>query len=119
MNNVQITGRLTSDPEMKEINGKSLVNFRIACNDNDKNPVFIQCEAWEKQADFIGNYFQKGKMILISSGSLKFSSWEDNDGNKRDKISLHVFRGEFCGDKGSDVGSFATDVAVEEDDLIL
>jgi len=46
MNNVSITGRLTTDPMTKEAGTQEVTRFRIAI-DNGPNPAtFVDCEAW-------------------------------------------------------------------------
>ena len=42
MNDCKFTGRLTSDPALKNVNGKSLVNFTLAVQETkDKTALII------------------------------------------------------------------------------
>lgn len=64
MNSVSLIGRLTKKVEMKKsVTGKSYCSFIIAVNKNKEETNFIPCIAWEKTADLIVNYTDKGKMI--------------------------------------------------------
>jgi single-stranded DNA-binding protein len=49
--------------------------------------MFIDCEAWGKQAEFVSQYFAKGRPILIE-GRLKLDQWEDKE--TKAKRSKHV-----------------------------
>lgn len=88
MNKVILLGRLVRDPEVKASqNGKIFTQFCIAVdrpyvNGKDRETDFINCVAFNKTGEFIGNYFDKGQRILIEDGSLRVTSYEKN-GEKR------------------------------------
>lgn len=87
-NNVMLGGRLTADPEMKKTqSGKSVVSFTIAVSrrtGKDAEPMadFINCVAWEKNAETVANFFKKGMSIFLV-GELQVRSYTANDGSKR------------------------------------
>ena len=71
LNKVVLQGRLTAIPELMHTKtDKAVVHFSIAVEDsrsvNDEREVnFINCEAWNKTAEFICKYFEKGQQIII------------------------------------------------------
>lgn len=82
LNNVSLVGRLTKDPEVKTLNENTTVcNFTLAVNrpfakeDSEQTADFIQCQAWNKQADFIGTYLVKGQMIAVT-GAINTRTYE-------------------------------------------
>ena len=87
-NLVILTGRLTSDPELKATQSNvPFTNFSIAVQRRYKSgeePItdFINIQAWRNTAEFICKYFQKGKMIGIE-GSIQTRRYTDKDGNNR------------------------------------
>jgi single-strand DNA-binding protein len=87
-NKVILIGNLTADPELKTTpNGVSVTSFSIAVGrrkvkDAEPQTDFINIVAWRNTAEFICNYFQKGKAILIV-GSLQSRSWTDQNNQKR------------------------------------
>lgn len=96
MNYVSLLGRLTKDPELKQSSsGKSYCRFSIAVKrEFVKDGVdFINCIAWDKRAEFISNYFSKGKRILIQ-GRLNVNSYESN-GEKRISTDVIVDKADF------------------------
>jgi single-strand DNA-binding protein len=102
LNKVMLIGRLTRDPE--PILTDKGAKFGFAVNnrkfDQAKNewvdePVFIDCEAWNRgetgqQAARILQNVRKGHQLFLE-GRLKMDQWEDkNGGGKRSKLVLVV-----------------------------
>lgn len=90
MNLVIITGRLTRDPESKEVKNSKVVTFTLAVDRGDKSKTadFFRCEAWGHTGDFIANYFTKGTAIEIT-GALRVDKYEKN-GEKRELTKILV-----------------------------
>ena len=89
MNNITILGTITKDIELKETeSGVKYTRFSIAVNRKFKNENgdydtdFFNIVAWRGTAEFISNYFGKGKRIAIS-GRLQTNKYTDKDGNER------------------------------------
>lgn len=95
MNNVNILGRLTRDPELRYTANTQMANARfvVAVNrklskekrqeaENNGYPTadFISCMAWGKTAENIANYFKKGNKIAIT-GHIQTGSYE-KDGQR-------------------------------------
>jgi single-strand DNA-binding protein len=89
MNSINVTGRLTFDPELRYTqNGDPVGNLRIAINGfNDDDVVFIDVTVWGKSAESCANNLTKGRKVGVT-GRLSLSNWEDNDGNKRQKLFI-------------------------------
>lgn len=72
LNVVAVMGRLARDPEMRQTTtGKNVVSFSIACDRGRKDANgqsqadWLNIVAWDKTAEFICRYFQKGQLIII------------------------------------------------------
>lgn len=108
MNSVQLLGRLTSDPELRQTQGGiASCRFTIAVDRGFKNKQtgereadFISCIAWRQTAEFICKYWNKGKMIAVD-GELRTGSYQDK--NHKDvthyTTDVNVNQAYFCGDK--------------------
>lgn len=83
MNSVNLLGRLTDNPEVKETqSGVSVLSFRMAVDrpsskDKDREADFISCVAWRSTAEFINRYFVKGSLIAIT-GTLRTRQYSDS-----------------------------------------
>lgn len=82
MNNVTLMGRLTKAPELKYTNtGTSYCNFTLAVNkpkmkDKEQETNFINCTAWNKTAETICNWLEKGNRVVVL-GRLDVSKKDD------------------------------------------
>jgi single-strand DNA-binding protein len=101
MNNIILIGRLVADPETRYTqSGIAVCNFRIAVDRKFKNAAgereadFINCVAWRKAAELIGQYMSKGRRIGIQ-GSLQSRNYQDKDGNNRTAFDVVVDEFEF------------------------
>ena len=83
LNSVILIGRLTADPELKEVSKESkVVRFTLAVGrkfknaDGEREADFIRCNAWNQLADLIKEYSHKGDQIAVE-GELQTSSYTD------------------------------------------
>ncbi len=109
MNLVALIGNLTRDPQLSYTSGNMAVcEFGIAINEKRKGQEkvhFIDCKAFDKSAEFVNQYFRKGKAIQII-GKLAYSSWVTTDGQKRSKVEVIANDVSFAG--GREDGEGAT-----------
>lgn len=104
INNIIIMGRLTASPELKSTTtGKKFTKFTVAVERRfaREQTDFIDVVAWEKAAEFVCKYFQKGNAIAIQ-GNLQTRNWEDNNGNKRKAVEVVAEQISFCGSKNAE-----------------
>jgi len=87
MNKVVLVGRLGQNPDQKALpSGRAVVNLSVATNETYKNQQgeyqesteWHRCVAFGKTAEYIGNYFTKGRLVYID-GRLKTRKWEDKN----------------------------------------
>ena len=121
MNKVILIGRLTKDPEIRYTqNNTPVCSFTLAVDrrfSKDKQADFINCQAWQKTAEFISKYFQKGSMIAVV-GSIQTRTWEDNEGKKRYITEVIVDEAYFTGSKSkTETDKVADSPDYEDDDL--
>lgn len=81
MNSVTISGRLTSDVEVRKTqSGLSVASFTVAVQKDKEHADFINCVAWRQSADFLGQFTHKGDMVGVM-GRLQTRDYE-RDGQK-------------------------------------
>ena len=91
MNQVQLLGNLARDAELRFTqSGKAVATFTVAAtntyvdsttNETKEQTAFINCVAWGKLAESIGN-LRKGNRAFVE-GRLQTRSYETQDGQKR------------------------------------
>ena len=88
INNVLIVGRITHDLELRKTStDKSVCEFSVAVNRIGQDTTdFITCQVWNKQADNLVKYCEKGCLIGIE-GCLRIDQYKD----KEDKIRTKAY----------------------------
>ena len=105
LNRSIIMGRITHPLEIRMTpSGVPVLQFTVAVDRNfaDKNTGerqadFISCVAWRQAAEFIGRYFDKGRMIALE-GRLQSRTYDDKNGTKHYITELIVDQVSFTGE---------------------
>lgn len=114
LNKVMLMGNLTRDPEIKYTpKGTAIAVFGMAINRNytlesgekREEVTFVDCEAYARLAEIIGEYCKKGKPLFVE-GRLKLDSWDDKtSGQKRSKMKVVVETMQLLGGRDGAPGS--------------
>jgi single-strand DNA-binding protein len=126
MNQVNLVGRLGSDPEIKYTqSGQPVANFSLAIDESYKNKsgekinkvLWVRCVAWTQTAETMGKYLHKGDQVILT-GRLQTREYDAKDGSgKRYITEVVVNHFEFGAKKGApaqhdaDTGGGGTDRA--------
>jgi single-strand DNA-binding protein len=96
LNRVMLLGNLGADPELRFTQGgQAVLNMRIATTETylDKNKVrqertdWHNVVVWGKRGEALAKFLAKGSSLFVE-GSLRTSSYDDRDGNKRYKTEI-------------------------------
>ncbi len=96
LNRVTLLGNLGQDPELRYTqSGSAVLNMRIATTetyfDQDRNKKertdWHNVVVWGKRAEALGKILTKGSGVLVE-GSIRNSSFEGRDGQKRYKTEI-------------------------------
>ena len=86
MNDCNLIGRLTKDPELRfaQGSGKAMCRFTLAVprKYNKDETDFINCIAFGKTAEIISQYVTKGRQLGVH-GEWRTGSYDAQDGTKR------------------------------------
>lgn len=111
MNNVILIGRLTKDPQLSFSKGKgtAIAKLTVAVNRIQKGEAdFINCVAFGKTAETIGNYMTKGSQIAIN-GEIRVDNYKKEDGTWVNNTNVLINKFEFVG--GGKQGNTSKEVA--------
>jgi len=90
------------------VSGKAVTKFSIAVNEGSgerRTTEFLDCEAWEKQAELVAEYCRKGRKVLVT-GSYSTEHWTDKtSGQKRSKVVIKCRNVEFLDRRPDEIGS--------------
>lgn len=96
LNKVHLIGNITRDPEVRYLpSGTAICEFTIAMNrrysvdgEQREEAIFIDCVAWSKLAEIVGQYVAKGDPVFVE-GRLEVQKWDDKQtGQKRSKVRV-------------------------------
>ncbi|GAB3327435.1 hypothetical protein GCM10027299_28050 [Larkinella ripae] len=116
MNKVILIGNVGNDPEVRYLDGGSVVaKFSVATNERyttrtgeqvDQTEWF-RVEVWNDQAKTIEKYVRKGNQIYVE-GRLKTETYTDRDGKERFSLTVRATTFQFLGGRqdGSDSGDY-------------
>nr|DAQ57407.1 MAG TPA: Single strand binding protein [Caudoviricetes sp.] len=84
MNSVQLTGRLTAEPQYMDKGQSDITHFTMAVQRSYKNKDgeydadFVRCTAFGKRASVIADNFHKGSWIEVT-GEWRTGSYQDKN----------------------------------------
>lgn len=104
INRVCISGNLTRNSELRQRqSGGGVLTFSVAVNDRRKNAQtgewedyanYVDCVLFGRRAEKLQVYLAKGTKVAVE-GKLRWSQWENHNGEKRSKIEVIVDEVEF------------------------
>lgn len=104
-NTIILVGRLTHKPELRYTsNNKAVINSTMAVTRDFKNSNgeydtdFIDFQIWEKRAETMAQYCEKGDLIGIK-GSLRIENYQDKEGNNKKRSYVFVEKVSFLQSK--------------------
>lgn len=97
INRVVLTGNLTSDPDLRQLNsGMSVCKLRLAVNTRRKDgasgewvdkPNYFDVTVWGGQGENCAKFLSKGRPVAVD-GRLEWREWQDKEGNKRQSVDI-------------------------------
>jgi len=96
LNRAEVIGNLTRDPEVRSLpSGQSVTSFAVATNrrwkDKEGNlkedTQYHEISVWGRLGELASQMLSKGKKVYVE-GRLSTTSWEGNDGIKRQKTEI-------------------------------
>ncbi len=99
-NKVMIIGNLCADVDARPAGSSTVAHMRVAVNEAFKSKsgekvertVYVDVEAWDKQAENAARYLGKGSAVFVE-GRLQMDEWTDEaTGGKRSKLKIRADR---------------------------
>lgn len=109
MNSVNLIGRLAGDPVIRAstTSENRTARYTLAVARRKKGETdFIDCVAWNQQADFAEKFLKKGMLVGVT-GRIEARNWEDKNGQKRKSVEVVVENHTFCEKKQDSISSSA------------
>jgi single-strand DNA-binding protein len=103
-NKVMLMGNLTRDVELRTTQGGTQVaKLGMAINrkwtqngETKESTCFVDMTAFGRQAEVLAQYVGKGSPLFVE-GRLEYSTWEGQDGQKKNKLEVVIENFQFIG----------------------
>ncbi|MDI6845462.1 MAG: single-stranded DNA-binding protein [Candidatus Saccharicenans sp.] len=100
LNRVILIGHLVKKPEIRYIpsSGRPVARFQVATNEQifnrdtrqtSERTEFHRIVAWGPLAEFCDKFLEAGRQVLVE-GRLRWRSWEDREGNRRNTTEVEA-----------------------------
>ena len=93
LNKLMVIGNLGRDPELRYTAGsRPVASFSVAVTErfgDTDHTEWVSVVAWGKLAEICAQYLRQGSRVYLE-GRLQTRSWEDNDGQPRQRTELVV-----------------------------
>ena len=117
VNQAVLTGNLTRDPEVKDVNGTPLCSLRLAVNTSRKTAQgdwedkanYFDVSVWGGQANACAQYLAKGRPVAVV-GRLDWSEWETDAGEKRQAVKIMASQVQFLGGRDEQPAAAAVSI---------
>ncbi len=89
---ITLQGHLGRNPDIRQVGENKVASFSIAVTEKVKGEEvtsWYDCSVWNKQADVIEKYVQKGDALLVQ-GRPRIETYTGKDGTIKTKVSVRV-----------------------------
>ena len=125
MNRVTLVGRVTADPELRNLaSSRAIAQFSVATNEylgqGREKAEFHSIVAWDRLAEVAAGYLAKGSLVAVE-GRLHTRTWDDDAGRRHWKTEVVAVRLELLSGrrkKDFDAESAAEGLAAEPDEEV-
>ncbi len=94
--NLQVTGFVGSDPQLKTVGEQQVASFSIAVSRKNgagkKQTLWLRVNCWNKLSDIAVQYVKKGSLVQVTTEWLRPSAWMDQGGAPQASIDLDANR---------------------------
>lgn len=94
--NVQMTGFVGSDPQVRQVGEQSVASFSVAVSRKnragDKQTVWVRVNCWNKLSDVAEQYVRKGSLVQVMAEWLRPSAWIDQSGTPQPSLDIDANR---------------------------
>lgn len=94
MADIQVLGRLTREPEQRQVGQGTVTEISIASDTGRKDQqgnnvtAFYRASFWGNQGNAVMNYFHKGSPVYVA-GELEPREYQDKNGNNRMSLDIN------------------------------
>ena len=94
--NLQVTGFVGSDPQVKMVGEQQVASFSVAVSRKnragDKQTLWVRVSCWNRLAEIAGQYIRKGSLVQETTEWIRPSAWVAPDGTPQASLDVDANR---------------------------
>jgi single-strand DNA-binding protein len=94
--NIQITGYVGSDPQVRQVGEQRVASFSVAVSRKnragEKQTLWVRVNCWNRLSEVAQRYVKKGSLVQASSDWLRPSAWVDQSGTPQAGLDMEANR---------------------------
>jgi single-strand DNA-binding protein len=94
--NMQVTGYVGSDPQVRQVGEQNVASFSVAVSRKnragEKQTLWVRVNCWNKLADIAVKYVHKGSLVQVTADWLRPSAWVDQTGTPQPSLDIDAQR---------------------------
>lgn len=94
--NMQVTGFVGSDPQVRQVGEQRVASFSVAISRKnragEKQTLWVRVNCWNKLADIAEQYVKKGSLVQVMAEWLRSSAWVDQSGTPQPSLDMDANR---------------------------
>jgi single-strand DNA-binding protein len=94
--NMQVTGFVGSDPQVRQVGEQSVASFSVAVSRKnragEKQTLWVRVNCWNKLSDVAAQYVKKGSLVQVTTEWLRPSAWVDQSGTPQASLDMDANR---------------------------
>ena len=94
--NMQVTGFVGSDPQVRQVGEQSVTSFSMAVSRKnragEKQTLWVRVNCWNKLGEVAAQYVRKGSLVQVTAEWLRPSAWVDQSGTPQPSLDMDANR---------------------------
>ncbi|MBE2267031.1 MAG: single-stranded DNA-binding protein [Anaerolinea sp.] len=94
--NMQVTGFVGSDPQVRQVGDQSVASFSVAVSRKnragEKQTLWVRVNCWNKLSEVASQYVRKGSLVQVTAEWLRPSAWVDQSGTPQPSLDMDANR---------------------------
>ena len=94
--NIQVTGFVGSDPQVKTVGEQQVASFSVAVSRKNgsgkKQTLWVRVNCWNKLSEIASQYVKKGSLVQVTTEWLRPSAWTDQSGAPQASLDIDANR---------------------------
>jgi single-strand DNA-binding protein len=94
--NMQVTGYVGSDPQVRQVGEQSVASFSVAVSRKnragEKQTLWVRVNCWGKLSEVASKFVHKSSLVQVTAEWMRLSAWTDQGGTPQPSLDIDANR---------------------------